>query len=114
MPYLFSYGTLQQADVQIATFGRELTGEADALPRYAQRDLTITDPEVVRLSGSATHPIVVASADPGDQVAGMVFEVTEAELSAADDYEVSDYRRVSVTLRSGRDAWVYVSGAEPG
>jgi hypothetical protein len=31
---LFSYGTLQKKNVQIANFGRELTGRADALPGY--------------------------------------------------------------------------------
>jgi hypothetical protein len=38
----------------------------------------------------------------------MLFEITEAELLAADGYEVSDYRRVAARLRSGRTAWVYV------
>ena len=89
MPYLFSYGTLQQEDVQVATFGRTLRGEADALPGYARKNLQITDPDVIRKSGSAVHPIVVASADSADQVPGTVFQITEAELSAADGYEVS-------------------------
>jgi hypothetical protein len=38
----------------------------------------------------------------------MVFAVTEAELAAADEYEVGDYRRDSVPLRSGATAWVHV------
>jgi hypothetical protein len=38
----------------------------------------------------------------------MVFEVTTAELAAADEYEVADYKRVSVRLKSGVQAWVYV------
>ncbi|MEA2956108.1 MAG: hypothetical protein QOJ58_1608, partial [Alphaproteobacteria bacterium] len=32
---LFSYGTLRQANVQMASFGRHLAGSPDALPRYA-------------------------------------------------------------------------------
>ncbi|MFZ0716823.1 MAG: gamma-glutamylcyclotransferase, partial [Mycobacterium sp.] len=28
--------------------------------------------------------------------------------AAADEYEVDDYRRISVPLRSGPRAWVYV------
>ena len=36
MPLLFSYGTLQQDDVQRATFGRLLTGQRDTLPGYLQ------------------------------------------------------------------------------
>ena len=38
-----------------------------------------------------------------------MFEITPAELAAADTYEVSDYKRVSVVLRSGLQAWVYVA-----
>ena len=33
---------------------------------------------------------------------------TDEELAAADAYEVSDYRRMEVTLASGRSAFVYV------
>ena len=36
MPKLFSYGTLQQEDVQLATFGRRLTGVSDALVGYRE------------------------------------------------------------------------------
>jgi orotate phosphoribosyltransferase len=39
----------------------------------------------------------------------MVFEVTDAELAAADTYERRvAYTRIHVTLASGRPAWVYV------
>ena len=38
----------------------------------------------------------------------MVFEITEAELAGADAYEVSDYKRILVRLKSGVEAWVYV------
>jgi hypothetical protein len=39
----------------------------------------------------------------------MAFEVTEQELTAADQYEkIASYRRILVTLRSGDRAWVYV------
>jgi hypothetical protein len=37
MPLLFSYGTLQQKDGQIATFGRLLAGEPDELGGFAAR-----------------------------------------------------------------------------
>lgn len=40
-----------------------------------------------------------------------MFTVSAAELAAADEYEVDDYTRVAVPLRSGRQAWVYVFGA---
>jgi gamma-glutamylcyclotransferase (GGCT)/AIG2-like uncharacterized protein YtfP len=105
---LFSYGTLQQAEVQMATFGRLLEGAPDALPGYRQSMVEITDPQVIATSGADHHPIVSASDDPADEVQGTAFLITEAELVAADTYEVSDYRREAVRLKSGRNAWVYI------
>lgn len=58
MPFLFSYGTLQQTNVQLATFGRELTGVSDSLVGYEQSLVAIADPEVVRASGKTHHPII--------------------------------------------------------
>jgi gamma-glutamylcyclotransferase (GGCT)/AIG2-like uncharacterized protein YtfP len=105
---LFSYGTLQLAEVQMAQFGRLLEGSDDAMPGYGLSQVEITDPEVIRKSGSRFHPIVTATGNPADEIAGKVFALNEAELAAADAYEVADYKRVLVTLRSGRAAWVYV------
>ena len=105
---LFSYGTLQDKAVQIANFGRELTGRPDAMTGYVLNWVDITDPAVLKTSGKAQHPIVHASYDPKDEVRGTVFEITQKELQAADDYEVADYKRVSVLLKSGAHAWVYI------
>lgn len=106
---LFSYGTLQQENVQMATFGRRLAGKADAMPGYRTDFLEITNPEVIRHSGKRFHPIVRRTGASSDVVEGTVFFVTADELAAADHYEVSDYQRIEVTLRSGLNAWVYVS-----
>lgn len=105
---LFSYGTLRQRHVQLTTFGRELEGRPDAIVGYALEWVTITDPDVIAASGSNRHPILKPSAGTHAAVDGMVFEITEAELVAADEYEVDDYQRVAVPLRSGDTAWVYV------
>lgn len=105
---LFSYGTLQLEAVQLETFGRRLEGAADALLGFKQSWLEITDPEVLKLSGERFHPIVARSEDPADTVSGTVFWITAEELSAADAYEVSDYRRVEASLASGGKAWVYI------
>lgn len=106
---LFSYGTLQDPAVQLATFGRELQGHSDVLVGYAVRWLDIADAAVVATSGEARHPIVVATDDPADAVPGQVLQLTAAEFAAADEYEVDDYTRVLAPLRSGTTAWVYVS-----
>ncbi len=111
MPLLFSYGTLRDPAVQRANFGRELDGRRDVLPGYRLTTVEITDPDVLAVSRQATHPIVVPTGDPADQVPGTVLEVTDDELTQADAYEVDDYRRVLVRLASGVDAWVYVSAA---
>jgi gamma-glutamylcyclotransferase (GGCT)/AIG2-like uncharacterized protein YtfP len=105
---LFSYGTLQLESVQLATFGRTLTGFADTLPRFARSMITIEDADVVGKSGSAEHPIIGYTGLESDVVNGTVFRITAEELRRADAYEVPAYRRVAVTLASGRTAWVYV------
>ena len=110
MPKLFSYGTLQQEDVQIATFGRRLAGAADALVGYRQAMVAIDDPEVVRTSNKTHHPIVAFTGKSEDCAPGTVFEISDAELAHADDYEVAAYVRVKAPLASGIDAWVYVDG----
>lgn len=105
---LFSYGTLQDESVQLATFGRVLCGKRDALTGYALSLVAIDDPQVVAVSGAAHHPIVTPTGSPSDAVEGTVFAITAQELRNADRYEVADYKRVAVVLRSGVQAWVYV------
>lgn len=108
---LFSYGTLRQRDVQLATFGRELVGRADVLVGFSLSMLKITDPAVVALSGKAEHPVLRRTDDPKDIVEGVIFEITEAELAAADAYEVDDYARVSAVSAGGLVTFVYVLAA---
>ena len=96
MALLFSYGTLQREDVQRATFGRRLQGQSDALPGFA--------PDTV-----GPHANAQRTDAPGDRVSGTVFEVTDADLAAADEFErPARYTRVQVRLESGRTSWVYV------
>jgi gamma-glutamylcyclotransferase (GGCT)/AIG2-like uncharacterized protein YtfP len=104
---LFSYGTLQDKAVQMANFGRLLSGRPDSLAGYKLWPITIEDTLVVALSGKSQH-MIAKRGQAGDEVTGMVFEVTDRELAAADRYEVAQYTRVRVTLKSGAQAWVYV------
>ncbi|MCA8093436.1 gamma-glutamylcyclotransferase [Burkholderia anthina] len=110
---LFSYGTLQLEQVQLATFGRLLGGHADHMPGYSLAMLEIKDPEVVATSGKTHHPVVTYTGNPGDKVSGTVFAITPEELKHADDYEVDAYRRDLVVLASGASAWVYVDANSP-
>jgi hypothetical protein len=107
MVYLFSYGTLQQESVQIASFGRALQGKPDALPGWRREMVEIIDAEVFCLSGERFHPILVPGND-ADEIPGMVFEISEEELQRADAYEVAAYKRIAQRLKSGLEAFVYV------
>lgn len=100
MPKLFSYGSLQSQDVQIAAFGRALGGRADQLVSFKF---------VAPIPGKTPHANVVRSANAALRVGGQAFDVTESELAAADEYERRDgYVRIAARLASGSEAWVYV------
>ena len=86
--------------VQRAVFGRLLTGRRD--------EITVTDPEVIATSGTDRHPLLRPAPGVDAGIPGTVFELTDGDLAAADDYEVDAYTRVLVPLRSGAHAWVYV------
>jgi len=108
MPLLFSYGTLQDEDVQLSLFGRPLVGRKDSLLGYEQALARVEDTEFARTSGKTHHAILRPAQSDAARVEGMAFEVTEAELVHADDYEPVEYKRVVARLASGRQAWVYV------
>jgi gamma-glutamylcyclotransferase (GGCT)/AIG2-like uncharacterized protein YtfP len=113
MPLLFSYGTLQQHSVQLTTFGRRLSGEPDALPGFEPSAVPIEDPQLAAASGRTHHANVTRNGNAVSRVSGMVFEVSEEELTRADRYEGEFlYRRVPVLLASGREAWVYLHAPE--
>jgi gamma-glutamylcyclotransferase (GGCT)/AIG2-like uncharacterized protein YtfP len=93
---LFTYGTLQIAEVQQRVFGRVVSGTPDTLQGYYKSQITLHD---------GTFPIIVERAD--SEVEGQVIEVTQDELALIDRYETSAYQRIRVMLTSGASAWVY-------
>lgn len=105
---VFSYGTLRQPEVQTTLFGHEVPTVPDSLPAWRLDWLTITDPDVIAMSGSDRHPIL-RPGTPSDSVDGVCLVIEDAELRAVDDYEVADYARIEVVLASGATAWVYVA-----
>jgi len=109
MPLLFSYGSLQQEEVQISTFGRKLAGEKDLLIGYEPSLVKIADPELAKRLKKLHHDNVSKTGDDWSNVQGTVFEVTDAELAQSDAFESQfGYTRVSVGLASEKEAWVYV------
>lgn len=111
MNALFSYGTLQQPQVQLDTFGRLLEGQKDTLIGYTLGEVKITDEAVIKSSGKEYHPILIRSEHKKDTVEGTVFLITNAELQQADEYEVDDYQRVEAQLKSGKTCWIYAASS---
>ena len=61
------------------------------------------------LGRNLTPASVTSTGGSDTRVSGTVFEVTDAELAAADQYEqLAAYKRVAIVLASGKQAWVYV------
>lgn len=109
MPLLFSYGTLQRDDIQMATFGRLLNGQLDELVGYEPALVKIEDAALAARLGKTHHNDVAFNGLDGSRVAGMAFEITHAELASCDGYEAEFfYERVVAKLASGRETWVYV------
>ncbi len=106
--FLFSYGTLQLETVQMATFGRLLTGRRDVLTGFEESLLKIEDPAVISISGKSQHTIAKFTGRTSDTISGIVYAVTPEEIQKADKYEVAACQRVAVVLQSGIKAWVYV------
>jgi hypothetical protein len=103
VPRLFSYGSLQQPAVQLATFGRMLAGSRDAVVGFELGSVRRGDKQLANVTRSFL-------AD--SSVGGTAFDVSESELAAADAYERDDaYTRIRVTLASGEEAWLYVDAA---
>lgn len=105
---LFSYGTLRQAEVQLATFGRRLEGQPDTLIGYVLKLIQIQDENFAAMNGAHQRNLQFTGID-SDEVEGTVFKITKTELEHADRYEPAEYRRVRVKLGSGLEAWAYLS-----
>ena len=107
--FLFSYGTLQLEKVQIENYGRLLKGNKDRLMNYKLGQLKITDPDVIKKSGKNYHPIAIRTENQNDFIEGTIYELTNEELKASDDYEVNEYERVLEVFSSKQEAWIYVA-----
>jgi len=97
---LFAYGTLQDPAIQIEHFGRRLTGTPDRLDGFTRSTLS---------DGADVYPVLIPGGPAPASVDGLVFEISETDLVAADLYEGDLYRRIRVRLASGTEAWVYVA-----
>jgi gamma-glutamyl AIG2-like cyclotransferase len=106
---LFSYGTLQREQVQLALFNRILNGNKDVLKGYCLATIEITDEEVLSTSDQRYHLIAIPSNDKKEFIEGVALEMSMEEILRADEYETEDYKRIKVVLESGKKSWAYVS-----
>tara|TARA_R110002049_G_scaffold305515_1_gene502242 strand:+ start:14637 stop:14960 length:324 start_codon:yes stop_codon:yes gene_type:complete len=95
--YIFTYGSLQEEEIQSALYGRNLKGKSDCLLGYALLEQKVFD----------QYPVIHPSLSKTDIICGMVYEISEKELLITDVYEGDSYKRIEVALQSGKIAWVY-------
>ncbi|WP_055095719.1 gamma-glutamylcyclotransferase family protein [Flavobacterium aquidurense] len=103
MEKLFSYGTLRSKQIQMQLFNKVLTGTRDELLGYKLKSLQIEEE-----FGMADYVVAVPSADSSDPIHGVAFNILASDLAKVDIFESNSYKRVQVTLKSGKVAWVYI------
>ncbi len=99
--YLFTYGTLQEEDVQRALFTRKLKGNRDVLIGFQLSE--------EKLMGK--YPVIMQTGNEKDSVTGKVYNISNLELYKADAYETQAYKRIMVKLISGLTAWTYIENS---
>ncbi|HEA20284.1 MAG TPA: gamma-glutamylcyclotransferase [Pricia antarctica] len=97
--YLFTYGTLQDERLHHAFFQKKLEGFEDKLVAY----------RISEAKADGVYLMAEHTGDEKDSIEGIVYEIVEEDLKAADEYEGALYQRISVTLISGKNAWVYIT-----
>ncbi|MEJ1223142.1 gamma-glutamylcyclotransferase family protein [Sediminicola sp. 1XM1-17] len=98
---LFTYGTLQDLEIQFRLFGRKLTGYPDALIGYEMSDKKIM----------GKYKVIHESQNQNNSLKGVRYTMEFQELLITDTYEGKAYKRILVTLASGKKAWVYVENS---
>jgi hypothetical protein len=106
--YLFSYGTLQDGEVQMELFGRHLIGHTDILKGYNTTEIELNEEGFVGFREREKYLIASISDDENDAIEGTALQVTMDDLLLADEYEPEEYKREHVTLESGKQAWIYL------
>lgn len=97
--HLFTYGSLQEKEIQLGVFSRLLGGFDDTLHGHR-----ISDNKV-----AGRYPTLELTENTEDHISGKVYILTDEELKKADFYEGEAYKRIEVILSSGRKAWTYLA-----
>lgn len=97
--FLFTYGTLQDERLHHAIFQKKMEGSADILQGY----------RISEAKANGIYPMAEHTGNEEDVVEGIVYRIGEEHLKGADEYEGDLYERISITLLSGKKAWVYIT-----
>jgi len=95
--HVFTYGTLQDKEVQLGVFSRVLTGTPDTLSTY----------RIAAQKVAGRYPTLEHTQNEKDKIKGMTYTLSLEELEKADAYEGDAYERITITLASGKKAWTY-------
>lgn len=95
---MFSYGSLQDEDIQRTLYQRKLLGFKSTLKGYRLLDNKI----------ESKYPIISKTNNSNEAITGIAFEISSEEVLITDHYEGNNYQRVEVKLESGHTAWCYV------
>lgn len=100
--YLFVYGTLRSEFTN--SYAEKLRAGARLIGR------TVVRGSIYRVADYPGYRTV-----PDGEVHGELYELDHPEqlLASLDRYEGSEYRRLSIPLDSGKQAWVYEYASEP-
>lgn len=100
---VFSYGTLQDPEVQKELYNRVLEGQPDRISGYVLESINLPDSSFNYIS----YSIAKLTGNPQDIIEGFVFYLSEHELKITDTYESEAYERFKIKLDSGIEAIMY-------
>jgi len=101
MENLFVYGALKDPEFQKKIFGRAVQGVPDVLPGYVRSSIEVN---------GNTYP--VAMPNEKGEMDGLVIMIGPDEMAHIEAFEETTYEKKRVTLKSGRQAWVYVASEQ--
>lgn len=100
---VFSYGTLQDPEVQKELYNRVLEGQPDRISGYVLESINLPDSSFNYIS----YSMAKLTGNPQDSIEGFVFYLSEHELKITDTYESEAYERFKIKLDSGIEAIMY-------
>jgi len=78
-----------------SVIGRSITGSEDVLENFTK-------------TGHKSMPFYTIKKALGEDTAGVVYTVLDSDLKKTDTYESLGYKKILVTLRSGKKAITYI------